>query len=121
MIRPAMFLSFTLALSLTWAVPSFAATCRSVGGHLEGRAVKATRTVRVAGTKIVLGGTFNGKRSPSRSIPCKRIARGYFCDREFDGVIVTVMTNGSRMIETLKGATTGQEIAGISYVCDMPL
>jgi hypothetical protein len=112
--KPLVLLPIIFAL----ASPSFAAECRSVGGHLNGHRVAAVRSVKLSSATITLAGTFEGKRAPRRSLPCKVIAKGVYCDRAFDGVIVTVMTNGNRMIENVKDQVTGKEMAGIAYVCN---
>lgn len=98
-----------------------AAECRSVGGHLNQRPVSVQRQVAIKDGILTLKGAFEGKNSPMRRLPCVALASGVMCEASFGPVIVTVMTNGARMIETVADANTRKEEAGIAYECDRPV
>jgi hypothetical protein len=110
----------TLAFSLfvLTAAPAVAVECRSVGGHLNGEPVTAVRQATLIGKKLRLGGVFNSVRSPSRSLSCLPLHAGILCEREFGPVVVSVMTNKKRMIETVTSLADGKEQASVAYVCN---
>ncbi|CZT36349.1 hypothetical protein [Rhizobium sp. 9140] len=95
-----------------------AAECRSIGGHLNGQLVKATRHVELKPKSMTVSGTLNGKRSPRQSLPCRTIAKGVYCETQFQGVIVTIQTNGRRMIEAVTDPSSRRELASFAYECD---
>jgi hypothetical protein len=107
-----------LFLSVTLASTCLAAECRSVAGQLNGQRVSAVRSVKLSANSIVLGGTFEGKQAPRRRLPCKVLAKGVLCEATFDGVLVSVMTNGKRMIEAVTEPATSRQLANLAYVCD---
>lgn len=112
---------FSAALFMATTVTAGATDCKSVGGHLEGRPVTAVRHVKISGKSMFLSGTFNGVLSPRRKLNCAALHAGVYCEKAFGPVLVTVMTNGNRMTETVAALSNGAEQAGISYVCDTPM
>lgn len=116
------FLSRTAPVAVFFAVAlsshARAAECLSVAGQLNGKRVAVTRSVWLKPGKITLSGSMNGVKSPRRQLPCKTLAKGVYCDGMFDGVLVSVVTNGRRMIETITDPQTGKEIASFAYKCD---
>ena len=103
------------------ATTAHAAECRSLGGHLNGVRAAAVRQIVVKAGKMTLSGTFNGQRSPRRTLPCRRMQVGFYCERAFDGALVTVMTRGERGIENVTDPATGAELAAMAYLCDRPI
>lgn len=97
---------------------ALAAECHSVGGQLNGEIVKAARHVEIHPNSMTISGSLNGKPSPRQSLPCKTIAKGVYCNVQFQGVTVTVMTNGRRMIETVTDPSSQKELASFAYDCD---
>lgn len=97
-----------------------AAECKAVAGHIGEKRVVAVRHLRLIGRNLTLSGTFNGVNSPVRTLPCKPLKAGVFCEKSFGPVFVTVMTNGRRMVETLTDAS-GVERAGLAYMCDQAI
>lgn len=95
-----------------------AATCNSVGGHFEGRRVEAVRQVIIKGRTLAISGTFNGERMSARTLSCRKLAKGVWCEAQFGPVNVAIITNGRRMMETVRSKVTNRELAGIAYVCD---
>ena len=111
--------AITIIGVLVSASLALAVECRSLGGHLNGEPVtSATRHATLNKGKLTLTGTFNGVTSPRRILNCSPLAAGILCERVFGPVLVTVITNGKRMIETVKALETGQEQAGLSYLCN---
>jgi hypothetical protein len=115
----------SLALGIAGVVlaakPSLAVECKAVGGHINGEPVAATRRAKISGYKIVLNGTFGGVKGPTRTLPCTPLYSGVLCERLFGPVLITVMTNRNRMLETVTDRATGREQAKFSYVCNGPL
>jgi hypothetical protein len=111
-------LTLTASLLMLSTALAAAVECRSVGGQLNGEPVTAVRHATLVGKKLRLGGVFNSVRSPIRLLPCVPLKSGILCEREFGPVVVTVMTNGKRMIETVTSLADGKEQASIAYVCN---
>jgi hypothetical protein len=113
-------MKFILGLMIIAALasPAGAAECRSVRGHLNGEPVKATRTVALKGKRITVTGTMAGKTMPRRSLPCLKLANGVLCEISFDYVVVSIMTNGKRMVEIVADEASKRELAKLSYVCN---
>lgn len=103
-----------LAASSAWG----AAECKTVAGHMNGKSVQAIRQVELVPNAISLSGTLNGVKSPRQTLPCKTIAKGVYCDAKFHGAIITVMTNGRQMIETVTDPVSNKEYASLAYECD---
>jgi len=110
--------AIALPLALTVSAALGATECRSIAGQLNGKSANAVRQVEFLSNAIALSGTLNGVRSPRQSLPCKTIAKGVYCDAKFHGAIVTVMTNGRRMIETVIDPVSKREYASFAYECD---
>ena len=108
----------TLPIVCTASFAWGAADCRSIAGQMNGQSVVAVRRVELFATSIILSGTLDGMKSPRHSLPCKALAKGVYCDAIFKGAIVTVMTNGRRMIETVADPTSKKEYASVVYECN---
>jgi hypothetical protein len=106
----------TLIVLLATTFPALAIECHSVGGHLDRRPVSAVRIATLKGSQLTLNGTFNAERSPTRKLPCVRLHSGVLCERQFGPVFVTIMSNESRLLETVTDPA-GNEIASIAYQC----
>ncbi|MER9302915.1 hypothetical protein [Mesorhizobium sp. M0496] len=94
-----------------------AVECRSAAGILNGLRVAAVRQANLRGTTMTLTGKLAGKSMPQRSLPCVALAKGVFCGKSFGPVNVSVMTNGTRMIEIVTDSATKNELASFAYVC----
>lgn len=94
-----------------------AVECHSVAGMLNGQLVTATRQATLSKSTLTLSGKMSGKSMPRRALPCVALAKGVLCERTFGPVVVTVMTNGKRMIETVTDPRTKRELASFAYVC----
>lgn len=109
--------AIALLLIVTSAVAAQAVECRSVGGHVEGTPVQAMRTVKLTGTTMTLTGSIDGNRTPTQKLKCRALAKGVLCEAVVGRAAVMVMTNGTRMTETVTDRVDGHEAAGIAYVC----
>jgi hypothetical protein len=74
----------------------------------------------VHGLQMTLSGRMGGKPMPRRLLRCMKLHAGLWCEAPFGPVLITVMTNGSRMTETITARATGAEQAGFAYVCSGP-
>jgi hypothetical protein len=100
---------------------SQAAQCRSVSGDPNDVQASATREANLERSRITLTGLMAGQVMPSRVLTCAPTFEGVYCDRRFGPTVVTIMTDGTQMTETITVARTNQKISTISYVCDAPL
>ena len=100
--------------------PSDEIECRSVGAHLNGEPVSIIRRVRLLEGQLHVSGTIGSEQSPERSLPCKPINTGVYCERAFGPVTITVMTKKDSMIESVTDQA-GKEQAGAAYACDRPI
>jgi hypothetical protein len=101
------------------ASQALAVECDAVAGHTHGSKIPEgiTRTVSSKGNSLVLG-PLRGEGAVT--LTCERLPNGLMCGRRLPNGTLAVMTNGSRMVETVKDQA-GKEIMGIAYVCDAPL
>lgn len=110
-----------IAASVAWfalAVTALAVECRSVGGHVNGQQVSVVRRAVLDDKRLVLSGSFNGSEAPTRVLECVPLNAGIMCTRDFGPIVVTVMSNGARLIETATDRNTGKEVSGVAYSCD---
>lgn len=107
----------TAIMLMPVSVSASSVTCRSVGGYFNGQPVSAARHATLHRSVLTLSGTFNSKKSPARQLDCVKLYSGVMCARKFGPIGITVMTNGTKMVETVTDPN-GNEIANIVYQCN---
>jgi hypothetical protein len=85
---------------------------------INGQRTSSVRSVVLKPGRIYLSGRIAGKAMPSRTLPCKNLAKGVLCEGTFEGVLISVMTNGKRMIESVTDPSTRKELAAFAYTCN---
>jgi hypothetical protein len=107
-----------IAFFFSAATGAQAAECKAVAGMINGQRTTAVRSVQLSPGRIALAGKMAGRPMPRRTLPCKNLAKGVLCEGLFDGVLVSVMTNGKRMIEHVSDPSTRKELAAFAYTCN---
>lgn len=109
-----------VSLLIFFALPSTvqSAECHSVAGMINGQRATSVRTVELKLGRIYLSGKMAGKPMPSRTLACKSLAKGVLCEGTFEGVLVSVMTNRKRMLESVTDPSTHKQLAAFAYTCN---
>lgn len=110
----------TAIAGLLLLVPSVAGAveCRSVDGRWGERRVSAVRQVTVVGQTIVVTGTFEGKPSAQRTLACVPNENGVYCEARYGPLIVSIMSEGARLFETVVDLSIAREQVRLTYQCD---
>lgn len=109
-----------LVLLLLSSAPSVAdaVECRSVEGRWGNMRATAVRQVEVIGDRIAVTGTFNGKPSAPKTLGCVSGENGVTCEARFGSLIVLIISNGTRMFESVVDVSIAREQVSLTYQCD---
>lgn len=101
-------------------VPSAAnaVECRSVEGRWGNVRVSAVRQVEVIGRTIFVTGTFAGKVSVPRTLACVPGENGVSCEARFGPLVVLIMSEGTRLFESVVDLSIAREQVSLTYQCD---
>jgi hypothetical protein len=105
---------------LSMLVPSVAAAveCRSVDGRWGNMRVSAVRQIEVIGGTIFVTGTFAGKVSAPRTLACMSGDNGVSCEARFGPLVVLIMSEGTRLFESVVDLSIAREQVSLTYQCD---